>query len=220
MGPQDLQGFLLLLPVGDQEAAPLLFVGADLIELRQVLRQPAADGSGVRRPGEHAQAEHRVLGAPQFQGHIQGDPGLQARPAAQEAAFLPLKAGDVLEIAVDPPADGPGLLQGSAAEELLLRHRPALDEEAVLGSAVALQGAQGGGGLPLLVLGLRQRGGIPPQQRRPGGVRKPSGGLADLHTAQTQKLPQKGVPAAGHGHDAELLHFYNGHFSCSQPFRQ
>ena len=121
---------------------------------------------------------------------------------------------------VDFPADGPGALQGFAAEKFLFGHRPALDKEAVLGSAIALQGLQGGLGLALLVLGLRKPGGLPPEQRRPGGVRELPCGLADLHAAQAQQLPQERVPAVGHGHDTELFHFYNGHLSVSQPFRQ
>ena len=220
VGPQDLQDLLLLRPVGGEETAALLLIRADLIELRRFLRQLAADGGDVRRSGQHPQAEHRVLRAAALQGHVQGDPGLQPRPPAQKAVLLALQAGDVLEVPVDLFADRPALLQNRLAEELLLPDGAALDEEAVLGPAIALQGVQGGGGLSLLVLGLRQRGGVPPQQRRPGGVRQPAGGLADLHTAQAQQLPQESVPAVGHGHDAELFHFYNGHFSASQPFRQ
>ena len=90
---------------------------------------------------------------------------------------LALQAGDVLEVPVDLFADRPALLQNRLAEELLLPDGAALDEEAVLGPAIALQGVQGGGGLSLLVLGLRQRGGVPPQQRRPGGVQQAAGGL-------------------------------------------
>ena len=138
MGPEDLQGLLLLRPVGGQEAAALLLVGADLIELRRRVRQFRADGGGVRRAGEDAQAEYRVLRASQLQGHVQGDPGLQPGLPAQEAVFLPLQAGDLLQVPVDLPADGPGAFQGLVAEELRLAHRPALDEEAVLGPSVAL----------------------------------------------------------------------------------
>ena len=88
--PEDLQDLLLLLPVGHQEAAALLLVPADLIELRRRARQFTADGGGVRRPGENAQAEHRVFGAAELQGHVQGNPGLQPGLPAQEAVLLSL----------------------------------------------------------------------------------------------------------------------------------
>ena len=170
MGPQDLQGLLLLRPVGDEEAAALLLVPADLIKLRQTVPQLSANGGRVRRPGENAQAEHRMFGAVQLQGHVQGDPGFQPRPPAEEAALLTLQAGDILEEAVHLLADGPALFQNRLAEELLLPDGAALDKQAVLGSAVAFQGIQGGGGFSLFVFGLRQGRVVPPQQRRPGGV--------------------------------------------------
>ena len=203
-----------------QQAVPLLFVAAHLIQLRRQIRagQLAAHRANFHRSGENALAEGRVGGSVHLQRHIQGNPRLQSRPAGQKAALLPLEPGDVLQGRVDPSADFPRLTDRSVSQELLLANGTALDEQAVLNPGVAFERVQGGIRPGQFAFRLRQGGGLPPEQGRPGRVRQLAVRLADFHAAQPQELVQEFFPAVGHRQNAELFHVYNCHFSASQPF--
>ena len=206
----------------DQQIVLLLFVRVDLIEFRRCIcrRQFCPNGAGVRGSRANTHAEHRVGGALLLQRQVHGDPGLQRRLSGQQPRLLGLQSGKLLQQSADFLAGRLGPFRTFGTEELLLRDRLPLDEQAVLDLPVSLDGSQSRIDVSQLGPGLRQGRGSALQQRGPGRVGQLVIRLADLHTSQLQEALQQFFPMVGHGNHAEFLHFYNGHFSVSQPFRQ
>ena len=222
VGTEDFHYGFLVLPVADHQIVLLLLVRADLIQLDRRIsrRQLCFHSTGVRTGGTDPRAEHGMSRSFPFQRHVQRHPRLQAGLSGKETGLLALQAGQILQRTADAAADFLSTLSGFLAEELLLGDRSPGSEQPVLRLCETLDGVQRGVHLRDLALCLRQTGCSAFQQSGPGRVSQLVVWLADLHTAQMQKALQKFIPVVGHRHDAEFFHFYNGHFSDSQPFRQ
>ena len=96
----------------------------------------------------------------------------------------------------------------------------ALDEQPVFQLGIFFDSCQRRIDIGDLTFGIQQVGVFPFEQSGPCRVGQLAVWLADLHASQVQELAQQLLPLRGHGHHAELFHFYNGHISASQPFPQ
>ena len=161
-----------------------------------------------------------MLGPLDFQRHVQPTPGLQPSLPGQQAGLLSLKAGQRLELLPHLLTDLPGLFHRAAAQELFFRDGVALDKDTILQLGIPLDGRQGSVYISDLAFGDGEAGVLPLQQGGPGRVGQLFVRLTDLQAAQVQQPFEQFLPSVGHGDDPELFHFYNGHLSDSQPFRQ
>ena len=222
VGPQDLHDGLFICPVADQKIVDLLFVGADLQDLRRRAggAQLGLHRAGVRAAGADAQTVQDMLRTLRVQVHVQPLPGPQGSLPRRQPGFLALEPGQRLKLPADLPASLLGPVHRTGAQEVRLGDGVALDKQAVRHLGVLFNGRQRGIHIGDILLCGHQAGLAPPEQGRPGRVRQLAVRLTDLHTAQMEHAFQQFLPAAGHRHDAKFFHFYNGHISASQPFRQ